>query len=191
MMLTASPFLNVSSLWHSHVIKASLHASLPLHGHEVDVNWTSRSIFFKKHQLQNISHKAITKTDPAQTCTYLKSKKIKSVKALSKDQWGWSCLKKWKKFNTRSDLQSEIITLEAVSGGVLMCCYTFMQTSFSLLCVCRGFIYSLSCLCLKIINGSCWLFLMEEREQNKLCHLFMGDLGDESEREKAGEHYQL
>lgn len=31
---------------------------------------------------------------------------------------------------------------------------------------------------------------MEEREQNKLCHLFMGDLGDESERKKAGKHYQ-
>lgn len=31
---------------------------------------------------------------------------------------------------------------------------------------------------------------MEEREQNKLCHLFMGHLGDESERKKASEHYQ-
>ncbi len=31
---------------------------------------------------------------------------------------------------------------------------------------------------------------MEEREQNKLCHLFMGDLRDESERKKAGKHYQ-
>lgn len=31
---------------------------------------------------------------------------------------------------------------------------------------------------------------MEEREQNKLCHLFMGDLGDESEKKKAGKHYQ-
>lgn len=51
-------------------------------------------------------------------------------------------------------------------------------------------LYSLSCLCLKIINGSRRLFLMEEREQNKLCHLFMGDLGDESERKKAGKHYQ-
>lgn len=29
---------------------------------------------------------------------------------------------------------------------------------------------------------------MEEREQNKLCHLFMGDLGDESERKKAGQN---
>lgn len=49
-------------------------------------------------------------------------------------------------------------------------------------------LYSLSCLCLKIINGSCGLFLMEEREQNKLCHLFMGDLRDGSEKKKAGKN---
>ena len=58
-------------------------------------------------------------------------------------------------------------------------------------CACTvRLLYSLSCLCLKIINGSRRLFLMEEREQNKLCHLFMGDLGDGSERKKAGKHYQ-
>lgn len=48
-------------------------------------------------------------------------------------------------------------------------------------------LYSLSCLCLKIINGPRRLFLMEEREENKLCHLFMGDLGDE--RKKAREPF--
>lgn len=48
-------------------------------------------------------------------------------------------------------------------------------------------LYSLSCLCLKIINGPRRLFLMEEREENKLCHLFMGDLGDE--RKKAGKPF--
>lgn len=59
-------------------------------------------------------------------------------------------------------------------------------------CACTvHLLYSLSCLCLKIINGSRRLVLMEEREQNKLCHLFMGHLGDESERKKAGKHYQV
>lgn len=32
---------------------------------------------------------------------------------------------------------------------------------------------------------------MEEREQNKLCHLFMGDLKEWSERKKAHKHYQV
>lgn len=45
-------------------------------------------------------------------------------------------------------------------------------------------LYSLGCLCLKIINGPRRLFLMEEREENELCHLLMGDLRDE--RQKAG-----
>lgn len=45
-------------------------------------------------------------------------------------------------------------------------------------------LYSLGCLCLKIINGPRRLFLMKEREENELCHLLMGDLGDE--RQKAG-----
>lgn len=31
---------------------------------------------------------------------------------------------------------------------------------------------------------------MEEREQNELCHLFMGHLED-SERQKADKHYQV
>lgn len=44
--------------------------------------------------------------------------------------------------------------------------------------------YLLCCLCLKIINCSCRLFLMEEREQNKLCHLFMGDLEEQWEKER-------
>lgn len=47
-------------------------------------------------------------------------------------------------------------------------------------------LYSLGCLCLKIINGPRRLFLMEEREENELCHLLMGDLRDE--RQKAGKH---
>lgn len=50
--------------------------------------------------------------------------------------------------------------------------------------------YSLGRLSLKIINGPRRLFLMEEREENELCHLFMGDLETEQERETAGEHYQ-
>lgn len=45
-------------------------------------------------------------------------------------------------------------------------------------------LYSLGSLCLKIINGPRRLFLMKEREENELCHLLMGDLGDE--RQKAG-----
>lgn len=45
-------------------------------------------------------------------------------------------------------------------------------------------LYSLGCLCLKIISGPRRLFLMEEREENELCHLLMGDLRDE--RQKAG-----
>lgn len=59
--------------------------------------------------------------------------------------------------------------------------------------------YSLSRLSLKIKNGPGRLFLMEKREQNKLCHLFMGDLEmerewqrgrvTERERERAGKHY--
>lgn len=44
--------------------------------------------------------------------------------------------------------------------------------------------YLLCCLCLKIINCSCRLFLMEEREENKLCHLFMGDLEEQWEKKK-------
>lgn len=45
-------------------------------------------------------------------------------------------------------------------------------------------LYSLGRLCLKIVNGPRRLLLMEEREENELCHLLMGDLRDE--RQKAG-----
>lgn len=44
-------------------------------------------------------------------------------------------------------------------------------------------LYSLSCLCLKIINSPRRVFLMEERKQNKLCHLFMGDLKEKNEKD--------